>query len=239
MIELLLLKLRQRDVVSAEEESALRYCFDSVATVPAHKIIVRGGQLLNRSILLLDGLVCRSKDLRDGRRQITALHVPGDFLDLHGFTLKRLDHDVMALASSQLAFAQHVKLIQVTEKLPHLTRLLWLLTSLDAAMHREWEVSLGQRLGAVRAAHLFCELHERLRVVNRVEGNSFALPIHQAELGECLGLTAVHTNRVLRDLKKQGLVEFQRKVAVIPDIKRLGSFAEFNPDYLYLERRPR
>jgi len=236
MIDLLLLKLRQRDAVSAEEESALRGCFDSAETVDAHKVILRSGQLLHRSILLLDGLVCRSKDLPDGRRQITALHVPGDFLDLHGFTLKRLDHDVMALAPSQLAFAPHDRIIRLTEKFPHLTRLLWLSTNLDAAMHREWELSLGQRLGPVRAAHLFCELYERLQVVNRVEGNAFHFPIHQAEFGECLGLTAVHTNRVLRDLKQQGLVEFARKRAIIPDIDQLRDFAQFDPAYLYLEK---
>lgn len=239
MIELLLLRLRKRDAVSAEEEAALRACFDATETVPARTTLVRNGEMLQRSILLLDGLVCRCKDLADGRRQITALHVPGDFLDLHGFTLKRLDHDVMSLAPARVAYARHDRLVHLTEAFPHLTRLLWLSTNLDAAMHREWELSLGQRLGAGRAAHLFCELFVRLQVVGLVDGDQFSFPIHQAELGECLGLTAVHTNRVLRDLRDQDLVRFVRGTAVIPDFDRLSDFAEFDPAYLYLDTLPR
>lgn len=103
MIEELLLKLRKRDVVSDAEEEALRGTIAEIEQIPARKTVLRRGELLNRSVLLIDGLMCRYKDLRDGQRQITALHVPGDFLDLHGFTLKRLDHDVMSLAPSKVA----------------------------------------------------------------------------------------------------------------------------------------
>jgi CRP-like cAMP-binding protein len=239
VIEALLLKLRLRDTVSDQEEQALRTCIDVVEAIPQRTTIVRRGELLHRSILLLDGLVCRSKDLRDGRRQITALHVPGDFLDLHGLTLKHLDHDVMSVAPSRVAYARHDRLVELTQTFPHLTRLLWLSTNLDAAMHREWELSLGQRLGAARAAHLFCELYERLRTVDLVDGHSYVFPIHQTELGECLGLTPVHTNRVLRDLRKMELVEFGRKFVVIRDMERLRTLADFDAAYLYLDNMPR
>jgi CRP-like cAMP-binding protein len=239
MIESLLLKLRQRDDVSAEEEKALRDSFDSIEEVPARKTVVRRGEPLKRSILLLEGLMCRYKDLRNAQRQITALHFPGDFLDLHGFTLRHLDHDVMAIAASRIATVRHERLNEITEQYPHLTRLLWFTTNLDAAMHREWEVSLGQRTGAASAAQLFCEIHARLEVVGRVEGNSFRLPMNQSELGECLGLTVVHTNRVLRDLRERGLLEFSRGRVVIPDLRKLQAFAEFDPTYLYLEKAPR
>ena len=137
MIEDLLFKLRKRDVVSAAEEEALRATIVDVEEIPARKTVIYRGEPLNRSVLLLDGLMCRYKDLRDGQRQITALHVPGDFLDLHGFTLKVLDHDVMSLAPSRVAYAQHDRLVELTENFPHLTRLLWFSTNLDAAMHRE------------------------------------------------------------------------------------------------------
>jgi CRP-like cAMP-binding protein len=239
VIESLLFKLRKRDTVSAEEEKALRDIIGGMQSVPARKTILRRGEPLNRSILLIDGLVCRYKDLRNGQRQITALHVPGDFLDLHGFTLKYLDHDVMALAGSRIVHASHESLTQVTETLPHLTRLLWFSTNLDAAIHREWELSLGRRTGTVRAAHLFCEIHARLEIVGRLEGTGFALPINQAELGECLGLTVVHTNRVLRELRERGLATFAHGQVVIHDLEELKRFADFDPMYLYLESAPR
>ncbi len=239
MIEKLLLKLRRRDTISAEEEAALRGVIDDVENVPARKTVIKRGERLDRSILLLQGLMCRYKDLRNGRRQITALHVPGDFLDLHGFTLKHLDHDVMSLSPSRMAFAGHAKLTRITESFPHLTRLLWFSTNLDAAIHREWELSLGQRTGAVRAAHLICELHARLEIVGLVRESDFELPINQTELGECLGLTVVHTNRVLRELRERGLARFKNGVVAIDDIDRLKAFAEFDSAYLYIANYPR
>jgi CRP-like cAMP-binding protein len=239
MIETLLQKLRKRDTISPEEETVLRETVAEFEEVPARKTVVRRGEPLSRSILLLDGLMCRYKDLREGDRQITALHVPGDFLDLHGFTLKSLDHDVMALSDCQIGYARHDRLTELTELYPHLTRLLWFSTNLDAAIHREWELSLGQRSGAARAAHLFCEIHTRLAIVGQVEGDGFALPMNQTELSECIGLTVVHTNRVLRELRERGLVEFVRGQVVIRDMAGLKTFAEFDPGYLYLEAAPR
>lgn len=239
MIERLLLKLRVRDILSAAEEAALLSLIDNVEEVPAKKLVVARGVPLRHSILLLDGLMCRFKDLRNGRRQISALHIPGDFLDLHGFTLKHLDHDVMALAKSHMVLVPHERLTQLTIDFPHLTRLLWFSTNLDAAIHREWEVCLGQRSGVERVAHLFCEMYTRMSVVGLVEGNVYDLPMSQSELGECLGLTPVHTNRVLRNLRERGLAEMKARQVIIHDMAGLKALAEFDPVYLYLDRTPR
>src|SRR6218665_1505978 len=168
MIESLLLKLRVRDALSDDEEQALRETICEIEEIPARKTVIRRGELLDRSVLLIDGLMCRYKDLRNGQRQITAMHVSGDFLDLHGFTLKRLDHEVMSLAPSRVAYSQHDKLKEITAEFPHLPRLLWFSTNLDAAMHREWELSLGQRTAIAHAAQLFCEIYLRLESVGQV-----------------------------------------------------------------------
>lgn len=239
MIDKLFLKLRVRDLLSPQEEAALRETIVECEEVPGKRTLLKRGVPLNRSILLLDGLVCRYKDLRNGRRQISALHVPGDFLDLHGFTLKKLDHDVMTLAPSRVAYAQHERLTWLTNEFPHLTRLLWFSTNLDAAVHREWELSLGQRTGVARLAHLLCELYQRLRIVGDVKGESFAFPVNQTELGECLGLTPVHTNRVLRELRERGLATFRNGHVVITDLRGLEALAEFEAGYLYLDSMPR
>ncbi len=239
MIDKLFLKLRVRDALSDEEEEALRATIIGTEEVPAKRLVLKRGEPLDRSVLLLEGLMCRYKDLRNGKRQISALHVPGDFLDLHGFTLKRLDHDVMALGPSRVAYAAHERLLQITQQFPHLTRLLWFTTNLDAAVHREWELSLGQRTGVARAAHLFCELYYRLDLVGEAKDRGFAFPVNQSELGECLGLTPVHTNRVLKELRERGLANFRNGVVQLEDLRQLEGLAEFDPAYLYLESTPR
>jgi CRP-like cAMP-binding protein len=183
--------------------------------------------------------MCRYKDLRNGERQVTELHVPGDFVDLHSFTLKRLDHNIMALTPSRVAVVPHDALAEIGSRHPHLTRLLWFSTNLDASIHREWELSLGRRTALAKMAHLFCELYVRLDVVGLVDGFNYELPLTQTDLAECLGLTSVHINRTLKELREQNVVTFRDRVVEIHDWPGLQAVAEFNPSYLYLERRPR
>ena len=239
LIEAHLKMLRVRDEVSAEEERAIAGLFSEVRDIPADKTITRAGEPLSASTLILDGLLCRYKDLRDGQRQITALHVPGDFADLHGFTLKRLDHNIMALTRCRIALAPHDRLNAMTKEHPHLARLYWFLTNLDAAIHREWVLSLGLRTAASRIAHLLCELHVRLGIVGLTEDASYGLGLTQTDLAESLGLTPVHVNRSLRRLREHGLVEFRGGRVTIHDLPGLERVAEFDPSYLYLDPQPR
>ena len=239
MIDKLLLKMRRRDDVSAEEEAILRDAVSDVKDVGADVTVVRADVDLSISNILIDGLMCRYKDLGNGERQITELHVPGDFVDLHSFSLKRLDHNVMSLVPSRIALVPHDRILAITETQPHLTRLLWFMTTLDAAIHREWQLSLGRRTSLARIAHLFCELHARLEVAGLTEGPTYRLPLTQVDLAECLGLTPIHVNRTLRELRTQGLVTFRSKLVSIDDYGGLKRVAELNPDYLFLDKRPR
>jgi|SRR5687768_886473 len=239
MIDAHLLKLRARDQVSAEEERAIRAAVAEIREYPADRTFIRANQELTTSTLLIDGLMCRYKDLRDGQRQITELHVSGDFADLHSFTLKRLDHNLMTLTPCRVGIVPHDRLQAITEAHPHLTRLYWFMTNLDAAIHREWELSLGRRSALARIAHLFCELNVRLGVVGLAESGGYGLPLTQTDIAECLGLTSVHVNRTLKELRARGLVEFRGKRVVIQDLPALERAAEFDPAYLYLERRAR
>jgi CRP-like cAMP-binding protein len=239
MIEKALLKLRARDAMSGDEERVLRESFARWQDVPSDRVVVRAGEELSVSVLLIEGLMCRYRDLRNGERQIMELHIPGDFLDLHSFLLKRLDHNVMSLIPCRIAMVVHSRLVEITEHHPHLSRLLWLSTLIDAAIHREWLVSLGRRSAIARVAHLFCELHARLSVVQLAEPAGFPLKITQTDLAECLGLTSVHVNRVLRQLREEGLATFREGRVEILNHEGLESVAEFDPDYLQIERRPR
>jgi CRP-like cAMP-binding protein len=235
-IERLLLKLRHRDTVSADEEAVLRAIASSPERIPARRCAIREGQLLNRSMLMVEGIMGRYKDMRDGQRQITEVHIAGDFADLHGFLLKRLDHDLLAMTDCTVSWVTHDALEKVTEDHAHLARMLWFSTCLDAAIHRAWAVSLGRRDAAARLGHLMCELQIRLQIVGLADENGYALPLTQADLAECLGLTPVHVNRVLKDLRERDLLTFRNGRVRIHDFDRLGRIAEFTRDYLYLDR---
>ena len=239
MIDIHLQKLRARDDINDAEEAAIRSSVSHWRDVPADKTIIQIGEVLAHSTMLLEGLMCRYKDLKDGQRQITELHIAGDFVDLHSFTLKRLDHAIMALTPCKIGLVPHENLTAITEQHPHLTRVYWFNTNLDAAIHREWEVSLGRRTALAKVASLFCELHVRLGIVGLTDGDEYALPLTQTDLAECLGLTQIHVNRTLKELRQRKLVEFRSGRVKIFGMKELAAVAEFDPAYLYLERRAR
>ena len=232
-------KLRKRDEISAEEEQAIRGAVSEERGYRADMTIIRRGEELSASTLLLQGWMARTKDMADGQRQISELHVAGDFTDLHSFTLKRLDHNVVTLTRCRVAMVPHDRLREITVDFPHLTRVYWFMTNMDAAVHREWTVSLGRRSALGRMAHLFCELLVRLDILGLVEADSYEFPLTQQEISECLGLTAVHVNRTLQELRKRKLIELEGRRATILDLQGLQSVAEFDPSYLYLDHRPR
>jgi CRP-like cAMP-binding protein len=236
MISAHIKKLRLRTDITAEEESAIRGAVAGTRPVAPDEIFVRSGADLSSSTILLSGWMARSKDLPSGERQVTELHVPGDMVDGHGFTLKRLDHDIMALSDCVVAMVPHDRLLEITTKFPHLARVYWFQTNVDAAIHREWELSLGQRSAIARMANLFCELYARMRVVGRTSGSGYDFPLTQRELSECLGLTVVHANRTLQELRRRGLVEVENRFVKILDRRGLEGLAQFDPCYLYLER---
>lgn len=238
MITAHLKKLRLRTDISSEEEGVIRGLVADTRRFRADEALVRAGEQLDHSMLLLDGWLVRCKDLPSGERQVLEIHVAGDFADLHGYTLKRLDHDVVSVTSGTVALVPHPALTELTEKHPHLARVYWLSTNIDAAISREMALSLGQRSAISRMAHLFCELHVRLGIVGRTRGNTFDFPLTQRELSECLGLTVVHVNRTLQELRRMGLVEAENRQITILDRPRLEALAEFDPGYLHLDKRP-
>jgi CRP-like cAMP-binding protein len=237
VIEKHLMKLRTRSDVSAQEEQAIKALVSHVVEVGADRTVIRAGRELRESTLLLEGWMARAKDLPSGQRLLAELHVPGDFTDLHGFTLKHLDHDIIAITRCSYAVVPHERLVRLTEDFPHLARLYWLMTNIDAAIQREWTLSLGRRSAQARMAHVFCEMLIRLEVVGMTENHSYDFPLTQTELGECLGLTAVHVNRTLQELRRAGLITLEGRRLTILDLESLQSIAQFEPDYLYLDKR--
>lgn len=231
------LRGRRREEIGADDLAALEAAVDGERTFRSRAVIVRTGEPVAVSTLLLEGFICRYMDDRAGHRQLVAIHVPGDFVDLHGFPMGWLDHDVATIGPARVACWQHSALERVLEHRPHLARMLWFSTLLDAAMHREWVFRLG-RLDAVgRVAHLLCELEVRLEMVGLSVDGRYQLPLTQADLAEACGLTGVHVNRVLRSLRERGLLLFRGGEVQILDRATLRALAEFDPLYLYGDRQ--
>jgi CRP-like cAMP-binding protein len=232
-------KLRARDKVTEEEAAILRDAVARVEQIPAGRTLVVPNAPLTESMLIVSGYVARFKDLSNGQRQISEIHLAGDFTDLHGFVLKRLDHHISALTPLTMAFVPHAALTRISEEQPHLLRMLWLSTLIDAAAQRERLLSLGRRSALARIAHLVCELHVRLDLVGKVEKGSFEFPVTQLDVADVTGLTSVHVNRMLRQLRDEKLVTFRGGVIEIHDLARLEQVAEFDRTYLFLRREPR
>ncbi|RPF72531.1 Crp/Fnr family transcriptional regulator [Aurantiacibacter spongiae] len=226
--------VRKRFAFSDAEERMLLERMSGTTRFSAGDVLVSEGSPVTFSSLLSDGFVCREKMTDSGHRQIAEVTVPGDFIDLHSYPLGRLDHSITALTDCRTVRLYHEDIDAIIQERPRLARILWFATMVDASIHREWIVNLGSRKGAKRMAHFFCEMYYRLEVVDMVRDGTFFLPLTQGQLGEALGFTPVHTNRLLQELRAANLLEYRSHSATVADIGELASFAGFDPDYLYL-----
>lgn len=216
------------------ERARLEAAVNEERIVNARSLIIKAGECLKRSTLLVDGFLCRFMDDRKGLRQLVAFHVPGDFVDLHGYPLQTLDHGIAALTDAKLATVPHEALDAIEHDMPELARKLWFATMLDAAIHRAWLFRLG-RLDAVgRVAHFLCETNVRLTLAGLSDGRSFSLGLTQTDLAEICGLTNVHINRVMRRLREEGLCIFRSSAVQIEDPQRLAARGQFSTAYLYI-----
>jgi CRP-like cAMP-binding protein len=232
------LRSRGREKLSSDDLQALESAVVEVKTIPARQTLVHAGDPVTMSTYLLDGFIARAMDDREGQRQLVAVQVPGDFVDLHGYPLKRLDHDVVTLTQARVAFVPHDRLDGILESRPNLAKLLWFSTLLDAAMHREWIFRLGRLDAVARVAHFFCEIEAKLRAVGRSDGCRFALPLTQVDISEACGLTPVHINRMIRELRGSELLRTQSGIVEVLDRARLERLAEFTSSYLFLDFDP-
>lgn len=230
----LFLKGRLRHAMSEREQSLLDGLVSRTERVPDGHVVQERAVPANQSTLLLDGFIARVVEA-EGNRHIVGLQVPGDFVDLHAFALKRLDHDVVTIGPAMLGYVPHERLAEVVREEPHLTRVLWFSTLLDAAIHREWILTLEQLKAEERLAHIMLELWHRLNFVGLADAHGFNMPLLQTHLANACGTTAVHINRVIKAVRQRGLLEINRGRVTLPDRKALEEFARFQPDYLYGE----
>ena len=231
----LFLKGRLDDALLPEERSALEGCIEDIIDVEGRRSFIQRADTRDVSYYLIDGYMARYLDDRNGLRQSVGIQIPGDWVDLHSFALKRLDHDVMPLVKSKVAVLPHGALKELIRNHPALARTFWFATLLDAAMLREWTFRLGRLNASGRIAHLICEILERHRLIGRGDGISFPAPLNQSDFAEACGLSAIHANRSFRALRDQGFITDTEAVLGmrVVDQEGLCELSEFRPDYLY------
>jgi CRP-like cAMP-binding protein len=233
----LLRKLESIAPLAPEEKAALLRLPLRLRAIAADQDIVREGDVPSECCLLVGGFACRYNVTAQGRRQILSFHISGDIMDLHSLHLGVMDHSVATLVPSQLAFIQHDDLRTLMRDHPRLVDLFWRDTLIDAAVFRQWTLNVGRRQAPARLAHLLCELLVRLRAVELVEDHVCDLPLTQIELADALGISNVHVNRVLQDLRGQDLITLHGKTLKVLDWEGLKTVGEFDPTYLHLVKR--
>jgi CRP-like cAMP-binding protein len=223
--------------LSAPHWAQLEPGFTTLRECTAGEVISERGQPLDHSLLLVDGIVGRR--IKVGRKQgarhhLVALQVPGDFVDLHAYPLKVLDHDIVAITNVRMAVISHERVKSVIDNQPEFTRQLWSLTLVDAAIHRHWALRNGTMRALQRVANLFAELITRMDAGGAAVSGSYVLNLSQPHIGDACGLSGVHINRVLRTLREANCCTYVKGELVVQDRAALNLIAEFDPDYLYL-----
>ena len=231
----LILKLERGASLSASERLALQELVSPSRLVEGGRDLITQGQRPSSVRLVMEGFACRYKMLPDGRRQIMALLLPGDFCDLNVAMLQEMDHSIGTLTPCRIVEIPADAIGNLIAKHDGVRLACAWATLVDEAILREWLVSMGQRSADRQMTHLFCELLVRLQTVGLATDTAFAFPLTQEELGSVLGLSGVHVNRTLQGLREQGLIVLKSGRLVIPDVAKLQSFAGFNPIYLHQE----
>ena len=195
--------------------------------------MVREGERTTDCSVILRGFAFRQKMLRDGSRQIISIHIPTEFVDLQNGMLLVADHNVQCINGAEAATIPREALLSLAIERPEVLRAIWIDTLIDASVFREWVVNVGRRDSRARIAHLLCELALRLRSIGLVHDDRFDFPLTQEQLADATGLTAVHTNRTLQSLRKDGLIQLTGRSLTVLDWDRLCEVAEFDELYLH------
>jgi len=240
MATYLIRKLEQFTRLSTEDKRALdRAASLKIRQLGPREDVIQEGDAPRQINLILEGWACGYKVLEDGRRQITNLLIPGDICDLRMFVLKRMDHSIATVSAVRIAEIPKDTFLELATQYPRISQALWWNSLVEEAVAREWIVNNSQRAATERMAHLLCEMFIRLRAVGLTNGGACEIPVTQAELADTLGLSAVHVNRTLQDLRAPNLIVLKGKILLIPDLEALKAVALFNDKYLHLGREGR
>ena len=230
----MLRKLEYWGPIHPSDRDALLALPFTLRTVEPRHHIVREGDTAKHACVIRSGFAFRHKVLGNGGRQILAIHMTGDFVDLQNSLLGYADHNVQTLTTTEIALIPREELVRLAFERPAIGLALWKDTLVDGSIFREWIANVGRRDARTRLAHLLCEFALRLEATGAGKLTSWELPMTQEHLGDCTGLTSVHINRTLKGLERDDLISRCSRSVTIEDWKSLARAGDFDSSYLHL-----
>ncbi len=206
-----------------------------VQSVGRHHHLVREREVATHCCLMLSGFSMRHKIVVSGARQIVAIHMSGDLVDLQNSVLGVADHGVQMLTDGDVAFVPREAIQRLALDHPRVGLAMWKDTLVDGSVFREWIANVGRRDATTRMAHLLCEFALRLKVAGLGEKTNYEMPMTQEQIADALGLTSVHVNRTLQHLERENLITRNKRSVWIENWQRLADAGDFDSTYLHLK----
>lgn len=228
-------KLQTLAALPASDVDLLKSVLNDVRSVSARRDLLRQGDKPAHVHLLVSGWCCRYSIVANGARQITAFLLPGDLCNSHITLLRRMDHGISTFTPVNIASVKPSDMDDLLAR-PLIARALGLAALIDESVSRAWMASLGKRNATDRVAYLMCELFVRLGTIGSSRTDGFDLPLTQEDLSDALGLTPIHVNRVVRQLREAGLLSIKNRAVQILDFSKLQKSVGFDPGYLHVNR---
>jgi len=230
-------KLEGLTTLSAADVAVLERVTAHPRDYAAKQDMIREGDRPGPVFIVLDGWACRYKILPSGTRQIMAFLLPGDACDLHIGMLTEMDHSLQAITPAKVALIPGDDMASMLDQHPRIANAMYKSQLIDEGTLRAWIVSMGRRSSIERVAHLMCELYLRSIAAIGTPHGEVALPISQIIFADALGMTPVHINRILRELREAGAMAFSRGSLRVIDPIKLVHIAGFDENYLHRRQR--
>lgn len=225
-------KLDNFEHLGSEEIAALVAATSQARKIEARRDLIREGDRPGPVFVILEGWACRYKILPNGLRQVLALLMPGDSCDLHNGLFTEMDHSIQTITPALVATIEREKMDVLMDRFPRIAKAMYISQLMDEGTMRSWITSMGRRASIERVAHLMCEVYFRARNIGLTMNHHLSLPISQIMLADALGMTPVHLNRVLKELRLSGAMTLNRGSLDIVDPGKLVQIAGFDEDYL-------
>jgi CRP-like cAMP-binding protein len=236
-LEPMVRKLQYRGKLDEADRAALLALPHTIKSIENNHYIVRERDIATHSCLMLSGFSVRHKIVIGGQRQILAIHMKGEMVDLQNSLLGKADHSVQMLTTGQVALIPREAIVRIAFERPAVGKAMWTDTLVEGSIAREWIANVGRRNAYTRIAHLLCEFGLRLEHAGLKGGSAYDLPMTQDQLADTTGLTGVHVNRTLKALEAKGLISRKSPRAVtIADWKLLADAGDFDSNYLHMKQ---
>jgi len=232
-LSILIRRFLSHSLLSTVDQEAIADLPHTIKRMSPGEAILREGDRAMICPIVLSGFAYRQKMVSEGGRQIVALKLPGDALDLQSLYLQQADHDIRALTASEFASVPLAALEKLAAERSAVARAILTDILIESSITREWLLNIGRRSALARLAHLLCELQDRMNDIAIEDSTHFEVPLTQEQLADLLGLTPVHVNRMVRQLEKMGAIGRPSRSLTILHFDSLAKISGFSSAYLH------